>query len=227
MDKTNFVGKKAFNLEEALEKIGKEVSIYPKAAMFELSEKGFDSTFEQLIACMISIRTRDEVTLKVAYNLFKKVRTPEEFIKLGQVELDKLIQGSTYHEQKSYRMIEISEIIINQHQGQLPCSQEVLLSLPGIGPKCANLVLGVACNQPFISVDIHVHRVTNRWGYINQKTPEATLKELEKKVPEKLWIDINRVLMPFGKHICTGTLPKCSTCPVLDMCEQVGVTEHR
>ena len=85
--------------------------------------------------------------------------------------------------------------------------------------------MGVACNQPFISVDIHVHRVTNRWGYINQKTPELSLKELEKKVPKNLWIDINRLIMPFGKHICTGTLPKCSTCPVLDICLQVGVTE--
>lgn len=226
MDKLKLTDKKAFNLDIALKEIEQSIKDFPKAAMFELAENGFNSIFEQLLGCIISVRTRDETTLKVAYNLFKKARTPEEIIKLGALEIDKLIKASTFHEQKCYRMVEIAKTTIEKYNGELPCSQDVLLSLPGVGPKCANLVLGVACNQPFISVDIHVHRVTNRWGYINQNTPEASLKELEKKVPQEKWIDINRLLMPFGKHICTGTLPKCSTCPVLDMCQQIGITEH-
>jgi endonuclease-3 len=109
----------------------------------------------------------------------------------------------------------------------LPCSQEVLLSLRGVGPKCANLVLGIACNEPFIGVDIHVHRVTNRWKPFHAKTPEQTLKLLEEWLPKDYWIDVNRLLVPFGKHICTGKMPKCSICPVLEMCQQVGVTQHR
>jgi endonuclease-3 len=88
-------------------------------------------------------------------------------------------------------------------------------------------VLGIACGQPFISVDIHVHRVTNRWGYVGASTPEKTMVALGVKLPEKYWVDINRLLVPFGKHICTGVRPKCSTCPVLEMCQQVGVTEYR
>jgi endonuclease-3 len=88
-------------------------------------------------------------------------------------------------------------------------------------------VLGVACAAPFISVDIHVHRVTNRWGYVQAATPEKTLSQLEAVLPEAHWIGINRLLVPFGKHICTGTRPKCSTCPVLEMCRQVGVIVHR
>ena len=103
----------------------------------------------------------------------------------------------------------------------------MLLSFAGVGPKCANLVLGVACGTPVISVDIHVHRVTGRWGYVRASTPEKTLVALETTLPQQYWIDINRLLVPFGKHICTGNRPKCSTCPVLDMCRQVGVDEHR
>jgi len=88
-------------------------------------------------------------------------------------------------------------------------------------------VLGIACGQPRIGVDIHVHRVTNRWGYVNTSTPEKTTAALEGILPHSYWIEINRLLVPFGKHICTGRLPRCSTCPVLDMCRQIGVTTHR
>ncbi len=109
----------------------------------------------------------------------------------------------------------------------LPGEREVLLSFAGVGPKCANLVLGVAHGTPVISVDIHVHRVTNRWAYVQASTPEKTLAALESTLPQEHWIDINRLLVPSGKHICTGTKPRCSSCPVLDMCRQVGVTEHR
>jgi len=87
--------------------------------------------------------------------------------------------------------------------------------------------MGVACGESVISVDIHVHRVTNRWGYVATRTPEKTIEALEAVLPQKYWIDINKLLVPFGKHICTGRLPKCSTCPVLEYCRQVGVTEHR
>ncbi len=103
----------------------------------------------------------------------------------------------------------------------------MLLSFPGVGPKCANLVLGIACGEPRIGVDIHVHRVTNRWGYVAATTPEKTMAALEAKLPRKYWVEINRLLVPFGKHVCTGVRPKRSTCPVLEMCRQVGVTEHR
>jgi endonuclease-3 len=101
------------------------------------------------------------------------------------------------------------------------------MSFSGVGPKCANLALGVACDQAGISVDVHVHRVTNRWGAVQTKTPEQTMHALERILPKRYWIEINRLLVPFGKHVCTGRLPKCSSCPVLEYCRQVGVTEHR
>ncbi len=121
----------------------------------------------------------------------------------------------------------IAERIVNEFGGKLPADFMTLTSLKGVGPKCANLALGVATGQAAISVDIHVHRVVNRWGYVQTKQPEQTLKVLEAQVPRDQWVSINRLLMPFGKHICTGQLPRCSTCPVLEWCEQVGVDRHR
>jgi endonuclease-3 len=142
-------------------------------------------------------------------------------------QIDTLINASSFHEAKARQIHEIAHRVEAAHGGQLPCDDDLLQSLPGVGPKCAHLVLGIACRQGHISVDIHVHRVTNRWGYIQAKTPEQTMLALEAILPEPHWIDINRLLVPFGKHICTGKFPHCSTCPVLDMCQQVGVTSHR
>ncbi len=219
--------KKPFDIDLGVERISVAVQPWPKAAMFELADSGFDSPFEQLVACMISIRTYDETTVPVAKRLFERARTPAEMLKLKPDEIDELIGKSTFHERKAAQIHEIAGRVLDEYDGQVPCDTEILQSFPGVGPKCAHLVLGIACEQPFISVDVHVHRVTNRWGYVSASTPEKTMVALEEKLPKKYWVDINRLLVPFGKHICTGKLPKCSTCPVLEMCQQVGVTEHR
>lgn len=219
--------KKSFDIDRALKVISKAVEPFPKAAMFELAEDGFNSPFEQLVACMISIRTYDEVSLPTARKLLTQARTPAQMSKLTPAQIDDLIHASTFHERKAEQIHELAKRVLNEYDGELPCDREILLSFSGVGPKCANLALGIACEEPFISVDIHVHRVTNRWGYVKASTSEKTMVALEAKLPPKHWIDINRLLVPFGKHICTGTLPKCSTCPVLDMCQQVGVTKHR
>jgi endonuclease-3 len=220
-------GKRPFDIDEGLAKIEDAVRPWPKAALFELAEMGFDSPFEQLIACMISIRTRDETTLPVAQRLFERARTPAEMLALSVDEIDTLINASSFHEAKARQFHDIAQRVEDEFDGQLPCDDALLQSLPGVGPKCAHLVLGIACKQGHISVDVHVHRVTNRWGYVQTRTPEQTMLALEAALPEQHWIDINRLLVPFGKHICTGKLPHCSTCPVLDMCRQVGVTSHR
>jgi len=219
--------KKTFDIDLVLKLIGDAVRPFPKAAMFELAEDDFNSPFEQLVACMISIRTYDEVSLPTARKLFARARTPEQVRQLTLNEIDALISASTFHERKAEQIHEIANRIVDEYDGNLPCDREILLSFPGVGPKCANLVLGIACGQPSISVDIHVHRITNRWGYVKASTPEKTMAALEAKLPHEHWIDINRLLVPFGKHICTGERPHCSTCPVLDMCQQVGVEVQR
>ena len=219
--------KKPFDIGLAVRRIRKAVKPWPKAALFELAEYGFDSTFEQLVACIISIRTYDEVTLPVSRKLFARARTPSEFSKLTYEELDALISPSTFHERKANQILAIARRVLEEYHGEIPCDPEVLMSFAGVGPKCAHLVLGIACGEPFISVDVHVHRVTNRWGYVQASTPEKTMVALGEKLPRRYWIEINRLLVPFGKHICTGNLPHCSTCPVLDMCQQVGVEAQR
>jgi len=222
-----FMKKQPFDIDLAMQRIETAIRPWPKAAMFELAEDGFDSPFEQLIACMISIRTYDEVTVPIARKLFERARTPKEMSELTPDEIDALIEESTFHERKAAQIYEIAKRILDEFDGNLPCDSETLQSFPGVGPKCAHLVLSIACNQPHISVDIHVHRVTNRWGYASTSTPEKTMTALEGKLPKKYWVDINRLLVPFGKHICTGNRPKCSSCPVLEMCQQVGIREQR
>jgi endonuclease III len=208
-------------------RIREAVRPYPKAAMFELAEEGYRSAFEQIVACILSIRTRDEVSLVAARRLFGAARTPAALAGLAPAAIDRLIADCTFHEAKAEQIREIARRVVDEYAGVLPCDAEALLSLRGVGPKCANLALGIACGQRRISVDIHVHRVTNRWGYVAAPTPEATLAALEARLPERYWVELNALLVPFGKHICTGVRPRCSTCPVLNMCRQVGVTDHR
>jgi endonuclease III len=221
------MAKRPFDIAAAIRAIRKAVEPFAKAALFELAEDGFNSTFEQLVACIISIRTYDEVMLPTARRLFERARTPEQMRRLSPEEIDEIIRPATFHEQKAYNIHAIAERVADEYGGELPCESEVLLSFKGVGPKCANLVLGIACDQPYIGVDVHVHRVTNRWGYVAAKTPEKTMLALMEILPRRYWVEINRLLVPFGKHICTGTRPKCSTCPVLEMCQQVGVTNPR
>jgi endonuclease-3 len=224
---TLFPTKRAFDFPTAFRRIRAAVRHLPKAALFELAEDGFDSAFEQVVACIISVRTRDEVTIEVAHELFAKARTPERVARMTARSIDTVIRRSSFHSAKARWIRTIAARTVAEHGGHLPCDAAVLLDLPGVGPKCANLVLGIACGQKMIGVDIHVHRVTNRWGVVAERSPERTMAALEKKLPRRYWVEINRLLVPFGKHICTGVRPKCSTCAVLDMCAQVGVTEQR
>lgn len=219
--------KRPFDIDLVMERVGEAVRPFPKAAMFELADEGFASVFEQLIACIISIRTRDEESLLIARRLFAGARTAEQIAQLTSDELAALLRPATFYERKAEQILAIARRVVSDHGGILPCDPDVLQSFTGVGPKCANLALGIACGQSRISVDVHVHRVTNRWGYVQTRAPEQTMLALEAALPRAYWVAINRYLVPFGKHICTGTLPRCSICPVLAMCRQVGITAHR
>lgn len=219
--------KRPFDIHEAMTRIRGAVAAFRPAAMFELAEAGYASLFEQLIACIISIRTYDEQTVEIARRLFDRARTPAELAALSEDEIAALIRPSTFYERKAGQMRAIARAAVARYGGELPCDEAVLTAFEGVGPKCAHLALGVACGLPFISVDVHVHRVTNRWGYVAARSPENTMAQLEAILPREYWIEINRLLVPFGKHVCTGVRPRCSTCPVLEMCAQVGVTESR
>jgi endonuclease III len=220
--------KKPFDIDEMMRRIRAAVKPYTPAAMFQLYDEGFTSVFEVLVGCIISIRTLDEVTLTTSRKLFAEARTPRQIADLSPAQIDRLIGACTFHGPKSRTIHTIATETLEKHGDQIPCDYDALTSFSGVGPKCANLVLGVACQQAHgVAVDIHVHRVTNRWGYVAAATPEQTMAALEQVLPKKHWIEINKLLVPFGKFVCTGRAPRCSTCPVLEFCRQVGVTEHR
>ena len=212
-----------FDIETAFVRLRDTMRAYPKAAMFQLAEEGYRSPFEQLVSCMISIRTYDEVSLPVSRKLFERANTPQAMSELSVAEIESLIRRSTYAERKAHQIWAIAQTIVDNYSGTLPCDADTLLAFKGVGPKCAHLTLGIACAQPYISVDVHVHRVVNRWGYVETKTPEKTTQALEAKLPKELWIETNRLLMPFGKQICQSQYPKCSSCPLEDICPKVGV----
>ena len=216
-----------FQIDVALERVAVAVEPYPKAAMFALAELGYRSAFQQLVACVISIRTRDEESLPLSLRLLEQAADAAAVAALTPEQIDALIAPSTFHERKAQQIHAIATQVTAMPGGELPCDGELMQSFAGVGPKCANLALGVACSKPSISVDIHVHRIVNRWGYIAANSPELTMVALQQTLPERYWIAINALLVPFGKHICTGTSPRCSTCPLLDMCPRLGVTSHR
>jgi endonuclease-3 len=220
--------KKPFNVPVAVRLLRRAVGNFADAAMFALrDEHGHRSLFEQLVACILSIRTLDETSLPAALRLFATAKTPRAIAALSVAKIDAIIHDVAFHEAKARQIRELAERTDREHRGTLPCDYDTLLGFKGVGPKCANLALGVACGETRIAVDIHVHRVTNRWGIVRERTPERTGEALESVLPKRYWIEINRLLVPFGKHVCTGRLPACSTCPLLAMCKQVGVTQHR
>jgi endonuclease III len=219
--------KRPFNIHAMLRRIRIEVKQFADAAMFDLADKGYATPFHQLVACIISVRTMDEVSLPAAITLFEAASTAEAISHLSVARIAQLIRPSTFYQTKAQNIQDLAKRVVHEYGGNLPCDFGIMTSFRGVGPKCANLTLGIACGATEISVDVHVDRVTNRWGYVSTSTPESTRLALEGRLPKKYWVEINRLLVPFGKHVCTGRLPKCSVCPVLDYCRQVGVAEHR
>ena len=220
-----------FDVDVALERVERAVAGVPAAAMFALRDggdghPGYGTLFQQLVACILSIRTYDEVSLPIARRLFARAATPEAVAALGEAALAALIAESSFADAKARQIVALAERTVAEYGGDLPADDAVLQSFAGVGPKCAHLALGVATGAAHVSVDVHVHRVTNRWGYVAAPTPEKTLAALERVLPRRWWVDINRLLVPFGKHVCRGVRPRCSTCPLLDMCARVGVTLH-
>ena len=218
----------AFDIDEVFRRLRLQLAEHPKAAMFDLRDRGFASPFEQLVSSLISARTRDETTMTVSLRLFAVARTPAAMADLPEADLVALLAGATFPEPKARDIRELSRRIVGDHAGVVPDTMAGLTAFRGVGPKIAALTLAVGFNQATaIPVDIHVHRIANRWGYVATTTPEQTMAALEKKLPRGYWIEINERCVPFGKFVCTGVSPKCSTCSVRSMCARVGVTSSR
>jgi len=175
--------------------------------------------FKVLIATVISQRTKDEVTYEVAERLFEKYPTPKDLKMAPEEEIAHLIYPAGFYKQKAKKIKEIAKIIDEEYGGEVPSNMEELLKLPGVGRKTANIVLSRCYSKDVIAVDTHVHRISNRLGWVHTKTPEETERELMKVLPKKYWRDINEILVMFGRIICKPIGPKCETCPIKNYCE--------
>lgn len=218
--------KEPFDFPVAMRRLRSAVRDRPKAAMFEPADEGFDSLFEQLVACILSIRTFEEVTLATARRLFAEARTPAQVAALSTGRIDELIHACTFHTPKARQIRAIAERFLQLNSKASRLDRESVLQFAGVGPKCANLAVGISSGRPVgIPVDVHVHRVVNRRGVVQANSPERTMIELEKVLPRRYWLEINKLLVPFGRHVCRAIRPRCPSCPLLSMCRQIGVHE--
>ena len=175
--------------------------------------------FSILIGTILSARTKDETTTKIVKALFLKYKNPKELANAKIKDVEKIIKSIGFYHVKSKRIIEVAKIINSQFKGIVPDDLETLVKLPGVGRKTANCVLVYAYEKPAIPVDIHVHRISNRLGLVDTKTPEETEQELMKKIPKKYWIDINDTFVMYGQNICKPISPMCSICKIKRNCK--------
>ena len=183
--------------------------------------------FKVLISCILSLRTKDEVTKQASKRLFEKASTPEEMLKMSEEEIATLIFPVGFYNVKAKNIRDICKVLVEKYKGKVPDSMDDLLSLKGVGRKTANLVLIEGYDKPGICVDTHVHRICNRLGWVKTRYPDETEKRLREILPQKYWKNINRWFVAFGKTICRPISPLCSKCPVEDMCPKIGVIRSR
>jgi len=183
--------------------------------------------YQILISTLLSLRTKDEVTTLASRRLFEAALTPESMITLKAAEIRNRIYPAGFYKRKAETILRVSRILLDQYGGRVPSDLDELLTLPGVGRKTANLVLTLGFGKPGICVDTHVHRITNRLGYLKTKSPDETEMALRDKLPKKWWIPINDILVAFGQGLCKPVSPWCGRCPVSRWCERIGVSHSR
>jgi endonuclease III len=192
---------------------------YRLTALKQLQEEELGDPFKILIGTILSSRTRDETTTKVVKTLFKRFKNAKELAEGNLEEIKQIIHSIGFYNIKAKRIIEVSQLIVKRFDGKVPNSIEKLLELPGVGRKTANCVLVYGFNKPTIPVDTHVHRISNRIGLVNTKTPEKTEIELNNIINKKYWLRLNNIFVMYGQNICLPVAPKCELCELKKMCK--------
>lgn len=183
--------------------------------------------FEVLMSTVLSLRTKDEVTREASLRLFDKARSPSEILTLSEAEIEKLIYPVGFYKTKARNLKKICSRLVDEYGGEVPDDLDELLKLPGVGRKTANLVITLGYGKLGVCVDTHVHRISNRLGFVETKTPEQTEMVLRRKLPKEYWIEYNDLLVTWGQNICKPISPWCSKCRIRPYCNQVGVTRYR
>jgi len=187
----------------------------------------YESPFRVLISCILSLRTQDATTAQASHRLFALADTPEAMLKLTTQKIAKLIYPVGFYRTKAKVIRDVCQVLMRDYSGRIPDDIDELLKFKGVGRKTANLVVTLGYRKPGICVDTHVHRISNRWGYVKTATPEKTEFALRDKLPKPYWIEYNDLLVSFGQHLCRPISPVCSQCPIERYCDKKGVTISR
>jgi len=214
------------DIHEAVAILEKAVTRWRTPAVTIVSQREEDP-FKVLVSCILSLRTQDRTTAAASERLFALADDPEAMASLSPETIEKAIYPVGFYRVKAVQLGEISRTILDQYQGHVPDEIDELLKLKGVGRKTANLVVTLGFGKPGICVDTHVHRISNRWGYVATKTPEVTEYALRAKLPRQYWLVINDLLVTFGQNQCLPVSPRCSTCPLSHLCSRVGVVKSR
>lgn len=199
----------------------------PEPAAVSVVQEFGKNPYLILISCLLSLRTRDTVSLPASQRLFEHAKTPKQMLALPISTIEKLIFPTGFYHRKARLLHAVSKDLISRFSGRVPANFNDLISIKGVGRKTANLVLGVAFDIPAICVDTHVHRISNRLGLVKTKTVNQTESELKKVLPKKYWIEYNHLLVMWGQNICVPISPLCSRCAIAALCPRVGVVQHR
>ena len=214
------------DIHDAVNLLRVAVRAWRSPAVTIVSQRDGDP-FKVLLSCILSLRTHDRTTGPASDRLFALADTPEKMLRLTPDRLEGAIFPVGFYRQKALQILGICRDVIERFGGRVPGNIDELLSLKGVGRKTANLVLTLGFGELGICVDTHVHRIANRWGYVRTRTPEETEFSLRDKLPREYWIEINDLLVTFGQNLCTPVSPKCSICPLISLCDRVGVTRSR
>jgi len=212
--------------DQILGRLQEELETAPLPAVSEVAARRHDP-FHVLVSTMISLRTKDEVTARASERLLERAPTPRQMALLDAEEIGRLIYPAGFYNTKARNLRTVAGILEHGHGSQVPSRMEELLALPGVGRKTANLVRNLGFGLDGICVDTHVHRISNRLGWVRTRTPGETEKALEAILPKRFWIPINELLVAFGQRVCTPVSPRCSSCPIAGHCLRVGVTRSR
>ena len=214
-------------IHAAIKILRREVRQWQEPVVGVVARTSARDPFRILISCLLSLRTKDKTTSEASARLFALAYTPAGLLKLSRRRIERAIYPVGFYRMKAKAIHAICRRLLRAYGGQVPQSIDELVTLPGVGRKTANLVVTVGYQKPGICVDVHVHRISNRWGYVKTRTPEETEEALRTKLPKRYWITYNDLLVPYGQNLCQPVSPYCSRCNLIGMCDRVGVVRSR
>lgn len=215
------------DIHEVIDILQEAIKQWPETTLGQVADQTRSAPFRILIGTVLSLRTKDETTAEACKRLFFLADAPETMVSLSEETIDNAIYPVGFHTTKAKNILAICRILIDEYNSRVPDEIDTLVTLPGVGRKTANLVVTLGYDKPGICVDTHVHRISNRWGYVNTKNPEKTESSLREKLPQKYWIGYNDLLVIYGQNLCKPVSPFCSRCRLSSYCDRVDVEKYR